>query len=187
MACSRLCSKVFILYFLTLLVFTLPFKGKVRAQNITKRVWVTSGGSVAFSFKSLTEYSSGKVLNNWTRLNIHYRDTSNAGGDGTSIGWRLLVRAGSATIQSDGAAPDIPLTAIQVKPNTTIPGTTTTDITLSSANQIIVEGGDPGALPVTGEIVITYECGTPPATPLLGRQPDYYFVDLIFTLVEINP
>jgi len=187
MACSRLCSKVFILYFLTLLVFNLPFKGKVMAQNITKRIWVTSGGSVAFSFKSLTEYSSGKVLSNWTRLNIHYRDTSNVGGDGTSIGWKVMVRASAATIQSDGAAPDLPLSSIQIKPTSTIPGVTITNITLTATDQNIIEGGDPGALPVTGEIVITYECGTPPATPLLGRQPDYYFVDLIFTLVEINP
>lgn len=181
MACSRLCSKVFILYFLTILVFTLPFNGKVKAQNITKRLRIISGGSVAFNFNSLKEYSSGKVLNNWTRLNIYYRDTSNTGGDGTSIGWRLLVRA-DATIQSDGGSPSIPLDSIKINPSTSISGATTTNIKLSIDNQIIVEGGDTGALPVTGEIVITYEC-----CPLLGRKPDYYFVDLIFTLVEINP
>lgn len=184
MACWRLFIKGF-LYFLTILVLTTFIPGRVWAQNITKRIWVASGGSVAFNFKSLTEYSSGKILSNWTRLNIHYRDTSNAGGDGTSIGWKVMVRASAATIQSDGAAPDLPLSSIQIKPTSTIPGVTITNITLTAADQNIVEGGDPGALPVTGEIVITYECGT--VSPLLGRQPDYYYVDLIFTLVEVNP
>jgi len=184
MACWRWFIKVF-LYFLTILVFTAFIPGRVMAQNITKRIWVTSGGSVAFNFKSLTEYSSGKTLSNWTRLNIHYRDTSDVGGDGTSIGWKVMVRASAATIQSDGAAPNLPLSSIQIKPTSTIPGVNITDITLTAADQNIVEGNDPGALPVTGEIVITYECGT--ATPLLGKQPDYYFVDLIFTLVEVNP
>jgi hypothetical protein len=184
MACWRLFIKGF-LYFLTILVFTTFSPGSVMAQNITKRIWVTSGGSVAFNFKSLTEYSSGKTLSNWTRLNIHYRDTSDVGGDGTSIGWKVMVRAGAATIQSDGAAPDLPLSSIQIKPTSTIPGVTISNITLTAADQNIVEGIDPGAAPVTGEIAITYECGTD--TPLLGRQPDYYFVDLIFTLVEVNP
>jgi hypothetical protein len=98
-----------------------------------------SGGSVAFNFKSLTEYSSGKILNSWSRLNMHYRDTSDAGGDGTSIGWKILVRASSATIQSDGAAPDLDLSTIQLKPTTTIPNTAVTNITLTNADQIIVE------------------------------------------------
>lgn len=185
MACLRLIIKSFTLHFLTILVCTNLTPSGVLAQNITKRIWVKSGGSVAFNFKSLTEYSSGKTLSNWTRLNIHYRDTSDTGDDGTSIGWKVMVRAGDATIQSDGAAPDLPLSSILIKPTSTIPGVTITNITLTAADQIIVEGNDPGAAPVTGEVVITYECGT--VSPLLGRQPDYYFVDLIFTLVEVNP
>jgi len=185
MACGRLFGKGFLVHILAVLVYIVPLTGKVTAQNITKRLWVGSGGSVAFNFKSLTEYSSGKILNNWSRLNMHYRDTSDTGGDGTSTGWKIVVRASSATIQSDGAAPDLPLSTIQVKPTTTIPNTTATYITLTDADQIIVESiVDPDASAVTGEIVISYECGT--ITPfLLGKQPDYYFVDLIFTLVEI--
>ncbi len=183
MACWRLFGKGFLIHILAVLVYIFPLTGKVTAQNITKRIWVGSGGSVAFNFKSLTEYSSGKILNSWSRLNMHYRDTSDAGGDGTSIGWKILVRASSATIQSDGAAPDLDLSTIQLKPTTTIPNTAVTNITLTNADQIIVESTvDPGASAVTGEIVISYECGT--ITPLLGKQPDYYFVDLIFTLVE---
>lgn len=185
MTCIRLLLKSKILLFKVLLVFSILYPNTVSAQNITKRIWVSSGGSVSFTFKSLTEYTSGKVLNNWTRLNVNYRDTSNTGGDGITIGWRILVRAADATIQSDGAAPDLPLSAIQIKPTTLIAGATVYNRTLTSADQIIVEGADAGSLPVTGEIVISYECGT--VTPLLGKQPDYYFVDLIFTLVEINP
>lgn len=185
MTCLRLLFKSKILLYKVLLVFSIIYLNKASAQNITKRIWVSSGGSVSFSFKSLTEYSSGKTLNNWTRLNMNYRDTSDTGGDGTTIGWRILVRAAAATIQSDGAAPDLPLSTIQIKPTTLIAGASVNNITLSSADQIIIEGGDPGSLPVTGEIVITYECGT--VTTLLGKQPDYYFVDLIFTLVEVNP
>jgi hypothetical protein len=185
MTLNKMISKDFIKSFIVFIFFTFPFLNGANAQNITKIVRVVSGGTVSFNFKSLTEYTSGKILSNWSRLSIQYRDTSNTGGDGTSIGWRILVRSGSATIQSDGAAPDLPLSTIQIKPTTSIPGTTVNNITLSAADQIIVEGVDPGALEVTGEIYLTYECGT--VTPLIRQQPDYYFVDLIFTLVEINP
>ena len=173
MACWRLFIKGF-LYFLTILVFTTFSTGSVMAQNITKRIWVTSGGSVAFNFKSLTEYSSGKTLSNWTRLNIHYRDTSDVGGDGTSIGWKVMVRAGAATIQSDGAAPDLPLSSRQIKPTSTIPGVTITNITLTAADQNIVEGIDPGAAPLRVKLLspmivalIPLYLGDSPITTLL--------------------
>ncbi len=183
MTCYRQAFKFALICIILLTNAFLDSTNNIYAQNITKRVRVVSGGSVSFIFKSLVEYSSGKTLSYWSRLNIQFQDTTDAGGDGTSTGWKLMVRANSSAIQSDGAAADIPLSFIHIRPTTLIPGTTVTNIVLTDANQTIVQGGDPGALTVTGEIVITYDCGT--TTPLLGREPDYYFVDLIFTLAEI--
>ena len=155
------------------------------AQNVTKNIRVVSGGSVSFTFNSLKDYKDGKTLNGWTRLNVQFADTTDGGGDGASTGWRVMVRAGAATIQSDGASPDLALNYIRITPSTTtLPGPPTlTPITLSDGDQTIAEGGDTGVTTITGGITLDIDCGV--TSPLLGKSPDYYFVDLIFTLVEI--
>lgn len=155
------------------------------AQNITKDIRVVSGGSVSFVFSSLKEYSNGKALNGWTRLKVQFADTTDGGGDGASTGYRVMVRAGAATIQADGASPDLALSYIRINPSaTTLPGPPIlTQITLTDGDQTIVEGGDPGVATISGDITLDIDCGV--TSPLLGKSPDYYFVDLIFTLVEI--
>jgi len=146
---------------------------------------VVSGGSVSFVFSSLKEYSNGKALNGWTRLKVQFADTTDGGGDGASTGYRVMVRAGAATIQADGASPDLALSYIRINPSaTTLPGPPIlTQITLTDGDQTIVEGGDPGVATISGDITLDIDCGV--TSPLLGKSPDYYFVDLIFTLVEI--
>jgi hypothetical protein len=155
------------------------------AQNVTKDIRVVSGGSVSFVFSSLKEYSNGKALNGWTRLKVQFADTTDGGGDGASTGYRVMVRAGAATIQADGASPDLALSYIRINPSaTTLPGPPIlTQITLTDGDQTIVEGGDPGVATISGDITLDIDCGV--TSPLLGKSPDYYFVDLIFTLVEI--
>ena len=146
---------------------------------------MVSGGSVSFVFSSLKEYSNGKALNGWTRLKVQFADTTDGGGDGASTGYRVMVRAGAATIQADGASPDLALSYIRINPSaTTLPGPLIlTQITLTNADQTIVEGGDPGVATISGDITLDIDCGV--TSPLLGKSPDFYFVDLIFTLVEI--
>lgn len=146
---------------------------------------MVSGGSVSFVFSSLKEYSNGKALNGWTRLKVQFADTTDGGGDGASTGYRVMVRAGAATIQADGASPDLALSYIRINPSaTTLPGPPIlTQITLTDGDQTIVEGGDPGVATISGDITLDIDCGV--TSPLLGKSPDYYFVDLIFTLVEI--
>ena len=156
------------------------------AQNVTKDIRVVSGGSVSFVFSSLKEYSNGKALNGWTRLKVQFADTTDGGGDGASTGYRVMVRAGAATIQADGASPDLALSYIRINPSaTTLPGPPilTHNITLTDVDQTIVQGGDPGVATISGDITLDIDCGV--TSPLLGKSPDYYFVDLIFTLVEI--
>ncbi len=155
------------------------------AQNVTKNIRVVSGGSVSFVFSSLKNYKDGKALNGWTRLKVQFADTTDGGGDGASTGYRVMVRAGAATIQADGASPDLALNYIRITPSaTTLPGPPTlTPITLTDADQTIVEGGDPGVATISGDITLDIDCGV--TSPLLGKSPDFYFVDLIFTLVEI--
>lgn len=155
------------------------------AQNVTKDIRVVSGGSVSFVFSSLKEYSNGKALNGWTRLKVQFADTTDGGGDGASTGYRVMVRAGAATIQADGASPDLALSYIRINPSaTTLPGPPIlTQITLTDGDQTIVEGGDPGVATISGDITLDIDCGV--TSPLLGKSPDFYFVDLIFTLVEI--
>ena len=155
------------------------------AQNVTKYIRVVSGGSVSFVFSSLKNYKDGKALNGWTRLKVQFADTTDGGGDGASTGYRVMVRAGAATIQADGASPDLALSYIRINPSaTTLPGPPTlTQITLNDVDQTIVQGGDPGVATISGDITLNIDCGV--TSPLLGKSPDYYFVDLIFTLVEI--
>ncbi len=52
-------------------------------------------------------------------------------------------------------------------------------IVLTSSDVPIVNNGTQTD-PVRTSVMISYYCGT--VTPLLGRPPDYYAVDLIFTL-----
>lgn len=152
-------------------------------QNITKNIRVISGGYVSFTFNSITEYSNGKSLNGWTRFTVEFSDTTDAGGDGTSTGWEVLVRATATTIQADGGSADLNLAHLEVRPTTAIPGASATNITLTDADQAIITGGDPGAGTISGEIIVDFDCGT--TLSLLGKEPDYYFVDLIFTLHEL--
>lgn len=151
-------------------------------QNVTKVVRIRSGGILSFNISSITDYSNGKTYNNWSRLNITFTDTTNTGGDGASIGWRLNVRAGSAAILTDGGGPNLPLSHIRIRPTTTISGATVTNVTLSASDQELVSGPDPGTGTTTGEITLSYDFGT--VTPLIGSTPDYYYVELIFTLTE---
>jgi len=155
------------------------------AQNVTKNIRVVSGGYVSFSFSSLKNYKNGKTLDGWTRFSVQFADTTDGGDDGASTGYRVTVRAGAATIQSDGGSPDLALSYIRITPSaTTLPGPPTlTPITLTDGDQTIVEGGDPGVATISGDITLDIDCGV--TSPLLGKSPDYYFVDLIFTLVEI--
>ncbi|HRX31669.1 MAG TPA: hypothetical protein P5349_07235 [Tenuifilaceae bacterium] len=174
-------EKIVLLFLVTIFLFNSPFT--LKGQNVTKVVRVKSGGIISINFNSINEYSSGKSLNSWSRLNISFADTTDVGGDGTSIGWKLSVRAGSSAIISDGASPNLALSNMEIRPTTTIPGTTVTNIVLSDADQEIVSGPDPGTTTTTGEVVLSYDCGI--TTPLLGTTPDYYYVELIFTLVEL--
>jgi hypothetical protein len=174
------------------LIFTLLFCflgiiNPVKGQNITKRVRVISGGSISFIFSTINDYNIGKVNSNWSRLDIYFIDTiSNwplPPGDGASTGWELTVRANQDKIYSDEGSLDLPLSTIEIIPSTIIPGTTVTPITLTDFDQTIITGSDPGATFIDGEITITYNCGT--TTPLLGIEPEYYSVDLIFIIKEL--
>lgn len=159
------------------------FSAEIFGQNITKDLKVISGGQVTFSYNSIKEYTNGKSLNGWTRCLISYTDTTDAGLDGTSTGWVLLVKAFSPTIQSDGGGSDLDLAHLIIRATTTIAGATPATVTLTASNQAIVTGADPGAATVTGEIYVNFDCGT--TLTLLGKSPDYYFVDLIFTLQKL--
>ena len=169
-------------------IFTLLFClavicNTVTGQNITKRVRVVSGGSISFAFNTIKDYTIGKTYNNWSRLNIYFIDTTNVGGDGASTGWELLVRANQSSIDSDNGALNLPLSTIEINPSTVIPGATPTTITLTDVDQTIITGIDPVATFVEGEIVISFDCGT--TTPLLGEEPEFYSVDLVFTIKEL--
>lgn len=169
-------------------IFTLLFClavicNTVMGQNITKRVRVVSGGSISFAFNSINDYTNGKIYNNWSRLNIFFIDTTNVGGDGISTGWELLVRANQSIIDSDNGVLNLPLSTIEITPSTVIPGATPTSITLTDSDQTIISGVDPGATFVEGEIVISFDCGT--IIPLLGKKPEFYSADLVFTIKEL--
>ena len=149
-------------------------------QNTTSRLAIESGGSVNFYFNSFQKYVNGVTYSDWTKLRIYYNDTTNAGGVGTFPTWKLDVKALSPTIDGD-AGNSLDLNTIELEA-TGDPGATGVQA-LSNIDVSLITGGaitDPG----TSIIFITYNCGKSILAPnaLLGKNPDYYVVDIVFTL-----
>lgn len=152
------------------------------AQDPLKDIRV-SGGSVNFIFNSYSKYDNGIELDSWTRLTLRYKYTG-------QNGWELYVRAGSNELQYDGSSANnidistlelIPVISSSDDPN---PSLGPLPIVLSNTNVLVAsgDGGDPNL--VTTELVISYKIGVPPNIDMINKVEGYYYVDLIYTLVE---
>ncbi len=175
-------NKIIILI-VSFLFFFPAYKGY--SQNTTSRLTVESGGSLNFYFNSLEKYKNGISYNDWTRLRIYYNDTTNTGGVGVFPNWKLDVKAASATIDGD-AGNTLNLNTIEIEASQLIgvTGTLTGIHALTNADVSLITGGAITA-PGTATVFISYYCGqsrTVLNNNLLGKNPDYYVVDIIFTL-----
>lgn len=145
----------------------------VFSQNTTSRLTIESGGSVNFFFNSFLKYSNGITYSDWTKLDVYYNDTTDAGGLGIHPTWKLDVKALSPTIDGD-AGNTLTLDVIEIEA-TGDPGSTGLNA-LSAADVSLITGGVAGI----STIFISYSCGK--NVSLMGESPDYYVVDIVFTL-----
>ncbi len=166
---------------LLIMVFVILFFGNYAAgQNTTSRLTIESGGSVNFYFNSLEKYKNGITYTDWTKLRIYYNDTTDAGGIGIYPTWKLDVKALSPTIDGD-AGNTLNLNTIELEA-TGNPGSTGVQA-LSNIDVSLITGGAITA-PATTVIFITYNCGKSILTQnsLIGKNPDHYVIDIVFTL-----
>lgn len=135
----------------------------------TTNITINYGNSVYFYFNALPKYQSGITYNNYTQLNLYYEHT-------VGSTWTLSVKAMSNEISGSGTN-FLDLNHLEIQAETGgVPYTA--PVPLSNANQIIASG----ILSSTSEniiIDITYSIGT---SGLMGEIPDFYFVDLEYTL-----
>jgi len=166
-----------LLIFITFTIFGIF----VYSQNTTSRLTIESGGSLNFYFNSLQKYQNGIEYTDWTKLRIYYNDTTDAGNVGINPTWKLDVKALNPTFNGD-AGNILNLNTLELEA-TGIAGVTGIQA-LSNSDISLITGGaitDPG----TVSIFITYYCGqnkTGSNNNLLGKKPDYYYVDVVFTL-----
>lgn len=146
--------------------------------QLTTRITVNYGGSVYFHVNSMNKYQNGISYTNYTQLELYYKH-DDGGGNPVGSDWELLVKANSPNIIGDGGNV---LSLSQVEITTEIGASSFGPFPLSSADTRIAWGTQT-VLEERIIVNISYSCGLPPPG-LLGESPDYYFVDLEFTLQE---
>jgi hypothetical protein len=172
-------------FFALLLCFQI---NTVCGQKTSSRIIVESGGNVPLIVNSLKKYDEGVVLENWTKLYISFSDSI----EGTpnivnpASTWQLGVRANEATMYGDYFGFDartlnldylrVEVTGIESVGGSPLYTGSPTEIVLSDADQTLITGGPQGNYRIT----LSYKLGKD--AKLLGHPPDYYLVDLIFTL-----
>ncbi len=166
-------KKKIILWIVLCFFFTEPMFSQARLN-------ISSGSSVNFYFNSLQKYQNGISYNDFTKLNVQYRDTTAAN---TYPHWRIDVKALTTKIIGD-MGNDLDLDVLELSATGPAPGISsgrqvlqTTESTLfSGANETIIGGS------LSSETVsVSYFCGT--NVSLIGEKEDYYVVDILFTLI----
>ncbi len=172
----------------SLFTFFLLFNIVLRSQNVTSRLSLQSGGNIYFSFNSLEKYNNGISYNDWTKVKVYFVDSA-GGVQNNATKWKLSVKATRDKIYGDGGN-DLPLSTIEFTTNGSDGGATyhNPEI-LQDINTILVSNGSQTVDVVAGtnwltDVFISYHCGTHAANKLLGKPPDYYTVDLVYTLEE---
>jgi len=139
------------------------------------RLSINSGSSVYFHFNSYQKYVNGVTYPNFTELLISYNDTTVAN---TYQNWKIDVKALSPNINGDIPPNMLDLDVIELEASGTgvstgLQSLTNTDVKLTGDLQ-------PVAGLTNASVFITYYCGVHKS--LMGKVPDYYVVDLLFTL-----
>jgi len=155
------------------------------------RVTTLSGSNPTFIFNSISKYNGGITLNNWTRLKLEMDASSHTS-------WALHVNSQTSNIQSEGGIAFLSLSTFEIRANIESENETANGGTLVDNSPVILvyDGVGYGSPLLSGtftgdgttnlEVILTisYDCGTTGANKLLGKAPEYYFVDLVFTLTS---
>lgn len=185
---------------LLIFLFFLSFSKYAFPQGGSVRIAVYGGGNVDFVFNSMSDYTAGITLTNYTLIGIDVIDLA-APPDWES--WTLSISADDPGIDGlDGTGPanKFPLNAIQVR--TTLSGGCVSCnffgspwVNLPAAPTIFVDGNAAGGaddIPpnlgtATDQINISYRCGV--STSLLGLSlpADYYSDDIFIDLLMTSP
>ena len=151
------------------------------SQTGTARLTISNEGSpLLFNFNSFDKYDNGISLS--AIGSAYYIDTICNPLPCVSTGtqWELTVRANSAVIIGDNGN-NLPLNTIELEISGNDPGATYfTPVLLTQIDQPLIINGSQHAPGTYTTLTITYNIGT--NTPLLGEEPDNYYVDIIFTL-----
>jgi len=149
-----------------------------------------TGLNPVFYFNTLNRYFNGITLDSWTKLRLELNE-STAG----HSKWELSVMASAATIESDGLAPDLDLASVQIiaaidgVPVNTVIDNNNSPLVLSNNagpngyGDILLSGT--GVSNIIIDITLTYDCGTEIGYEMIGKQEDFYYVELIFRLYSI--
>ena len=145
-------------------------------QNITARITINYGGSLYFHFNALTKYQNGIAYTDYSEFIINYTDTTDAGLPAYSD-WQFTVKPLSA-ITGDATGNTLAYSEIHIR--TKLDGAIVSDVPLS-VGETVIASGTLGSEQEQHIITISYSCGET-APGLMGETPDYYFVDLEYTL-----
>ena len=175
-------KKELLLFFIILLGLTYTYS---QEHNTTSRLRIESGGSIYFNFNSLNKYENGLEYTNWTKITVYFIDTLKSDGSQTAMKWKLDVKAMSNDITGDAGPPHLDLNTIELEATSNDALATLSGIIpLTNSDVSLITNGSQTASGLT-EVYITYYCGQSKLgldNNLMGKKPDYYFVDLMLTL-----
>ncbi|HPW65594.1 MAG TPA: hypothetical protein PLS84_00780 [Salinivirgaceae bacterium] len=138
------------------------------------KIRVLGGANVGFNFNTYNRIQNGITYNDFTKLEL------NSNGTPAPNGWELTVRALQANIGGSMTTYFLPVESIKVKAKKD--GVEYTSYDLGTGEQTIISGPETTLDKVIVEI--SYSCGTDsdPNYKMINKVPDYYAVDIEFTL-----
>jgi len=155
---------------------------RFRDDATSVKITVNSGGNVQFVFTSMNQYFHGLFYNNWTTLKIEFHDSIIGTPNIADPSSRYILQC-KANDDNDnkfhGDSGDT-LTYNAVKIWATGAGISADTIKLSKNYQTIISNGPQGI----SYINVTYKCGVLPGIIMLGRPPDYYSDNIVFTVMK---
>ncbi len=161
---------VYIKISILIILFLISFRGNCQT---TSRLTISSEGETLFlNFNSFDKYKNGISLS--TIASVYFVDPLVPG-----LRWELDVKANSPIIIGENGN-TLPLSTIEiVASGTENPTANYYTVNLAPSDFVLIDNGS--QTDANGHlIIITYNIGT--NTSLLGSIPDYYFVDIIYTL-----
>lgn len=168
------------------ILFLFSLQAYSQNENIAARLTIKRGNHVDFVFNSFSKYENGITLNNYTVIQIYYKDTAvsppNPVLPNLLTKWKLSANALTDKMNGDGGN-NLDLDVLEL--TATGAGTSAGKQALVYENPgdgvELITDGPQNAAPMT--VQITYDCGTG-SKKLMNKMADYYIVDIEFTLIE---